>query len=81
MGAQITSGGWAPEVICAPSAPEVIRAPNSWRLSVLISQKEFIESFCKCQFPQKSVNLSIIITHTKDKLTVLCGNGLLQNNL
>jgi len=35
-----------------------------------ISQKVFIKSFCKSQFPQKSVNVSFIIT----KLTDLCGN-------
>ena len=41
---------------------------------VLISLKVFIKSFCKSQFPHKSVNLSFIITDLKDKLTSLCGN-------
>ena len=33
----------------------------------------FIKSFCKSQFPHKSVNLSFIITRMKNKLTDLCG--------
>ena len=40
----------------------------------LISQKVFIKSFCKRSFPQKSVNLSFIITNVENKLTDLCGN-------
>ena len=39
-----------------------------------ISQKVFQKSFCKSQFPHKSVNLSFIITDTKNKLTNLYGN-------
>ena len=45
-----------------------------------ISQKVFIRSFCKSQFPHKSVHLSLITTNTKNKLTNLCGNRLLQND-
>jgi len=36
----------------------------------LTSQKVFIKSFCKCQFPHRSVNSSFIMTYMKDKLTV-----------
>ena len=34
----------------------------------------FIMSFCKRQFPHKSVNLFFISVIRKDKLTDLCGN-------
>ena len=37
-------------------------------------QKVFIKSFCKSQFPHKSVHLSFIITNVQHKLTDLCGN-------
>ena len=33
-----------------------------------------IKSFRKSQFPHKSVNLSFLITDTKNKLTDLCGS-------
>ena len=46
-----------------------------------ISQKVFINSLCKSQFPHKSVNLNIFITNIKNKLTNLCWNRLLQNDL
>ena len=46
-----------------------------------ISQKVFIKSSCKSQLPQISVNLSFIFTYMKKKLTDLCGNWLLQNNV
>ena len=39
-----------------------------------ISQKVFITSFLKSQFPHKSVNLSFIIATMKDKLTDFRGN-------
>ena len=48
-------------------------------LNEVISQNVFIKSFCKRQFPHKSVNLSFINTNTKNKLMNLCGNGLLRN--
>ena len=54
--------------------------PMEWSTS-LISPKLFMTSFCKSQFPHKSVNLFPIITNTKNKLTDLCGNRLLQNDL
>jgi len=37
----------------------------------LISQKVFLKSFCKSQFPHKSVNLFFILVIVKDKLTDL----------
>jgi len=46
----------------------------------LFSQKVFIKLFYKSQFPHKSVNLSFIITDTKNKVTDLCGNRLLPND-
>ena len=45
-----------------------------------ISQNLFVKSFCKSQFPHKSVNLSFSITNVKNKFTDLCGNWLLQND-
>ena len=49
--------------------------------TALNSQKVFIMSFCKGRIPHKSVNLSFIITHMKNKLTDLCGNRLLPNDI
>ena len=37
-----------------------------------------MKSFCKCQFPHKCVNLSFIMTNTKNKLTYFCGISVLQ---
>ena len=45
-----------------------------------ISQKIFIRLFHISQFPQKSVNVSFIITNVKNKLTNLCGNLPSQND-
>jgi hypothetical protein len=47
----------------------------------LISQKVFIQWFRKSRFPHKSVNLSCVTTNIKDKLTDLCGNLLLQDDI
>jgi hypothetical protein len=56
----------------------------------LLSQKVFIMSFCKSQFPHKSVSLSFmhesvslsfIVTNVKKKLTNFQGNWFLQNDL
>ena len=62
------------------------RAPWAGTLSQvnprnIISQKVFTKSFCKGQFPHKSVNLTFIITNIKNKSTDLSGNWLLQNDL
>ena len=40
----------------------------------LISQKVFIRSFRKSQFPHKFVNLYFILVIINDELTDLCGN-------
>jgi len=40
----------------------------------IISQKVFIKSFCKSQFPYKSVYLFLILVIIKNKLMDLCGN-------
>jgi hypothetical protein len=40
----------------------------------LISQKVFIISFCKSQFPNKSVKLSLIIANIKNRLTDVGGS-------
>ena len=46
-----------------------------WKAKMkVISQKVFIQSFCKSQFPDQSVNLSFVVTNIKNKLTDLCGN-------
>ena len=41
---------------------------------IVISPKVFSESFCKSQLPHKSVNLSLIITNMKNKLTDMWGS-------
>ena len=48
--------------------------------SDLISQKMFIKSICKSQFPHKFVNLLSISVIKEAKLTDLCGDRLLQND-
>ena len=47
----------------------------------LISRKVFSQSVCKSQLPHKSANLSFTVTNIKNKLTGLCENGHLQNDL
>ena len=42
--------------------------------NTLISHKVFLKSFCKSQFPHKSVNLFFISVTVKDKLTDLWGS-------
>ena len=39
-----------------------------------MSHEVFMNSFCKSQFPHKSVNLFFILVTIKDKLTDLCGS-------
>ena len=51
------------------------------RCYVFISQKVFIMSFFKGQLPHKSVNLFFILVIPMNKLTNICGNRLLQNDL
>ena len=46
-----------------------------------ISHKVFIKSFYRSHLPHKSVNLSFTITNTKNMLTDLCGNWLLQKSI
>ena len=46
----------------------------------ITSQKVFMKSFCKSQFPHNSVNLSLIITNIKNNLTDWCGNRLSKND-
>ena len=45
----------------------------------LISHEVFLTSFCKIQFPHRSVNLIFTLVIVKDKLTDMCGNRLLRN--
>jgi len=40
----------------------------------IIPQKVFVRSFCKSQFPHKSVNLFFRLVIKKDNLIDLCGN-------
>jgi hypothetical protein len=40
----------------------------------------FLRSCCKSQSPHKFVNLFLISVIIKETLTLLCGNGLLQND-
>ena len=44
------------------------------RASGFNSQTVFVKSFCKSQFPHKSVNLFVILVMIKDKLTDLWGS-------
>ena len=41
-----------------------------------LRERLFIKSFCKSQFPHKSVNLFFILVKMRDTLTHLCGNLL-----
>jgi len=45
-----------------------------------MSHKVFLKSFCKRQFPHKSVNVFSALVMIKDKLTNLCENRFLQND-
>jgi hypothetical protein len=63
----------------------VVRAPNprfsnAQAVYVFFSQKLFIRSFFKRQFPHRSVNLFFVQVAMKAKLTDLCGNCLLRNH-
>ena len=49
--------------------------------TALISQKVFVGSFCKSQFRHKLDNFFFVIVIIKDKLTDLCGNWLLKNDI
>ena len=46
-----------------------------------ISQKVFLQLLCKSECPHKSFNLTFITTNINKKLTDLCGNGLVQNDV
>ena len=46
-----------------------------------ISHKAFLKSSCKTQFPYAFVNSSFFIADVKKKLTSLCGNWLLPNDV
>ena len=50
-------------------------------LADFISQKLFIKSFCKSQFPHKSSNLFFILVIIKDTLTNLWGNLFFKTTL
>ena len=50
------------------------------KLTDFISQKLVVMSFCKSQFPHKSVNFFSTITNIQNALTNLCGDSLLQNH-
>ena len=41
---------------------------------LVLSHYVFGKSFCKSQFPHKSVNLSFTLVIVKDKLTILWGS-------
>ena len=41
----------------------------------------FMKSFCKSQFPHESVNFFFMLVAMKERVTDLCGNRLLQNDL
>ena len=56
----------------APRAGRIWEVGGLW--SDLISHKVFRTSFCKSQFPHKSVNLFFILVIVMDKLTDLWGS-------
>ena len=64
----------------APELPAPGLRSRASHTHTLIIHKLFIKSFYKSQFPHKSVNLSLLFTNMKNKLTDLCGNRLLQND-
>ena len=47
--------------------------PALMGLGKLISQKVFLKSFCKCQFPHEFVNVFFILVIEKNKLTDVWG--------
>ena len=49
--------------------------------TLLPHSKVFSKPFRRSQLPHKSVNLSFTITRIKNKLTEICGNWLLQNDV
>ena len=55
------------------SPPSIARAKVS-PVTSFISQKELIKSFCRSQYPSKSVNLLFTSVMIKVMLTDLCGN-------
>ena len=68
---------WA-ALLFTPKLTSLYHTP--W-ISTLISHRLFLESFCRSQFPHKSVNLSFTITNIKNNMTDLRGNWVLQNDL
>ena len=50
-------------------------------VNCLISHNVFLKTLCESQFPYEFVNVFLILEIVKDKLTNLCGNRLLQNDL
>ena len=61
-----------------PDVSGVLEADVTHQERDLISQKVSTKWFFKTLFPQKSVNLSFITTHIKNKSTNLCENLLVQ---
>jgi hypothetical protein len=49
-------------------------------VNILISHNVFLKLVCSSQLTHKFVNLSFISTDMENKVTDLCGNGLLQND-
>ena len=59
----------------SPASAEITKlAINCFITTKVISQKVFIQLFCKSQFPHKCVNLSFNITNINNKLTNFGGN-------
>ena len=57
-------------------------APDPACLSIhSISHTVLLKPFCRSKIPYKFVNLSFIVANMKHKLTYLCANRLLQNDL
>jgi hypothetical protein len=57
-----------------PSSLTSAGPPHTCGTHDLISQKVFIQSFCKSQFPHKSVYLFFVLVMVEDTLTDLWGS-------
>ena len=78
LGIHHRKSGYAPRANrcqCGNLTAQVVGSTRNF-----ISQKVIKKSFFKSQFLHESVNSFSILVITKDKLTDLCKNGLLQNN-
>ena len=78
VSAWLHAGAWLNAMwVCLTSVTPACSPPGT----DLLLQNVFTQSFRESRFPHKSINLSFIITNTKNKLTDLRREPLLQNDL